>query len=474
MTALIAFPWAPKNIGIVPLLYLLYTLYINRDIFYDTSLKGEIVRILRKNPNARAIILCDSSQAPDRDTDYPKEFKEKDKRLKLSEVIRSTACLTLASVPFQLYNQRETSNLHHKILEQGIRPGVRLINNSDDEEDVFRRYSNESFDEIKKIMGFFPSEEPAAFHNTLAIIVKNEEDRQKLLDTGLNKLLYDEGFDAVTALEATRRVSRDPPSGRNGHVIVDTPSAMNGLQRLFIIIVDMDEPVQCIDRDKYTVKEWERRQENDHKNASEIYCACTRGMLYVAFVNKYIENGWMSFFKFTESLPSTLADDQPDIIPLKVSPEDNDSDQEKQNQGSSHSDVKEEETTTSNDPQHHSHITKGPSHAPSPALKSKGAELFENRKKEISVDVANDVCQGKSIDLFSYTSSDIEVMAHTKIYDISKINLDSAKDTDPIPTFLHLLTSSGSVLSENDPFIYKGGKAPKVPFIVISPGIDEI
>ena len=65
-------------------------------------------------------------------------------------------------------------------------------------------------------------------------------------------------------------------------------------------------------------------------------------------------------------------------------------------------------------------------------------------------------------------------MAHTNIYDISKINLDSAKDTDPIPTFLHLLTSSGSVLSENDPFIYKGGKAPKVPFIVISPGIDEI
>ena len=67
------------------------------------------------------------------------------------------------------------------------------------------------------------------------------------------------------------------------------------------------------------------------------------------------------------------------------------------------------------------------------------------------------------------------IKKYTSIFDISKSNLDSTEDNDiPIPTFRPLLTSSGCGLSEVDPYIYKGGSAPEVPFIVISPDVDEI
>ena len=32
--------------------------------------------------------------------------------------------------------------------------------------------------------------------------------------------------------------------GRRGHIIVDTISNMNGLERLFAIVVDMDKPLE--------------------------------------------------------------------------------------------------------------------------------------------------------------------------------------------------------------------------------------
>jgi len=93
---------------------------------------------------------------------------------------------------------------------------------------------------------------------------------------------------------------------------------------------------------------------------------------------------------------------------------------------------------------------------------------------DITVGVANAVCQGNQSDATSfYTSFDVKVLAFTKIFDISKSNLGSTNDNDiPIPTFRPLQTSCG--LSEFDPYIYESGIAPKVPFIVISPDVEEI
>jgi hypothetical protein len=124
-----------------------------------------------------------------------------------------------------------------------------------------------------------------------AIIVSNDDDgRQCLLNAGLESKLDKMGFRAVTAKEASERFSTDPPSdGKDLIIAVDMISHMNGLERLFVIVVDMDKPLE------------KENEETNQKYLSEIYCACTRGMLYVSFVNKYIEDGWMSFFRFTES-----------------------------------------------------------------------------------------------------------------------------------------------------------------------------
>ena len=93
--------------------------------------------------------------------------------------------------------------------------------------------------------------------------------------------------------------------------------------------------------------------------------------------------------------------------------------------------------------------------------------------EDIPVGVADYVCQGKSDATSSYTSSDVKVMARTQIFDVSKSNLTpTVLDDIPIPTFRPLQTSCG--LSKFDPYIYRGGRAPKVPFIVISPDVEEI
>ena len=113
-------------------------------------------------------------------------------------------------------------------------------------------------------------------------------------------------------------------------------------------------------------------------------------------------------------------------------------------------------------------------------------QFFKN-DEDIPIGVANDVCQGKSDATSSYKPSysphvkydtswedddvkyDVKVMARTQIFDISKSNLDVTED---IPTFYPLKLTVG--MSKDDPYIYKGGRAPKVPFIVISTNLEEI
>ena len=46
--------------------------------------------------------------------------------------------------------------------------------------------------------------------------------------------------------KGSERFSNNPPheDGRRGHIIVDTISNMNGLERLLAIVVDMDKPLK--------------------------------------------------------------------------------------------------------------------------------------------------------------------------------------------------------------------------------------
>jgi hypothetical protein len=375
------------------------------------------------------MILFDSSQAPSINTDLPKEFQEKRNIITLAEVVRSSPVLTEASKVFQRYNQDTTTNHLRKQKMQGFRPGA-IIFNSKNGKDNVETCANEAIAELRKIMNFFPEE---IFHDKAAIIVSDDDARTRLLEEGgLEDELDELGFRAVTAMEASERFSNDPPKDDNWYIIVDTISNINGMERLFVIVVDMDKPL-------------EESEEKNQKNLSEIYCACTRGMLYVSFVNKYITNGWMSFFNFTES----------ETPPPPSSPMDKIED--------------DKEFATSNDDLR-----------PSNALsknEAKGA-----KPDDIPVGVANDACQGRFDATSSYkptsyqaaayggvTKYDVQVMSRTKIFDISKSKLDS---TENIPTFYPFKATIG--MSEFDPYIYKGGRAPKVPFIQISPDVGEI
>ena len=250
------------------------------------------------------MILCDSSQAPSTVCDYPEEFEKEENVIKLGEVVRSLPILTKATMLFQRYHQDETTNhLDKEQKNQGLRPRVRLFKSTSIEED-YKSYARLVIEEILNVIKKAFADEN--LHNTAAIIVPDNDARSRLLEVGgLRDQLEKIGFCAVTALEASKRLSNHPPANsKEGHVIVDTIANMNGLERLFVIIVDMDKPLEKIIEEK-TEAEAHKKEEMNQKNLSEIYCACTRGMLHVIFINKYISNGWMSFFNFTESEASS-------------------------------------------------------------------------------------------------------------------------------------------------------------------------
>jgi hypothetical protein len=204
-------------------------------------------------------------------------------------------------------------------------------------------------------------------------------------------------------------------------------------------------------------------------------------MLYVSFVNKYIEDGWMSFFHFTES-----GDVTPTSNPLPMSEIEDNQVQSISNEASSRS----SDSPLDNQDNLHlpekqfsdfrpSNAALSTNEASRPLIQDASSSVSAKREDEqvktddITVGVADAVCQGNSDATSSYTSSNVKVLAYTKIFDISKSNLDATEDDDiPIPTFRPLQTSCG--LSEFDPYIYKGGIAPKVPFIVISPDVEVI
>jgi hypothetical protein len=188
--------------------------------------------------------------------------------------------------------------------------------------------------------------------------------------------------------------------------------------------------------------------------------ACTRAMLYVSFVSKYIKHGWTIFFNFTESEGARPSRPSSPSLPMNEI-------------GDNQDDLHFQDEQISDFPLSNSLSTNEASRPLNQdASSSASAKRSDQGVKTdfMPIGVANDVCQGKSdATLFSYKSSDVEVMARTKTCDTSKSNLDS---TEEIPTFYPLKLTVG--MSKDDPFIYESGIAPKVPFIVISPNVEEI
>ena len=314
-------------------------------------------------------------------------------------------------------------------------------------------YMTKILEEVNRVHWLSPND---SLHNTIAIIVSDEGTRDSLLNAGLRSHIDKASFRAVTAMQASERYSNDPPEDGKGHIIVDSIGNMNGMERLFVIVVDMDKPLEK-KIEEYIEPDWKKKnkeiEEKNQKNLSEIYCACTRGMLYISFENKHIGNGWMSFFNFTESVTESssmreiekgLESYGIDTTPFKA--------------GETLRTEKKGRIDTESFPNQPSSILKRGDH--------------RMKMDDIPLGVANDICHGEVRYVSSYERTSSKVMARTSIFDISKMNLDSAKDIDvPIPTF-NPLNLCG--MSEYYPFIYEGGVAPKVPFIVISPNVDKI
>ena len=219
-----------------------------------------------RNANAQALILHDSSQAPSVDIEFPTGFKE----VELKETQRALPLLTEATKVFQRFHQDSTRNHISRGKIQGIRPAVRIFRSDEYEEESYTMCSKLTVEEVKKLKNLFPNE---SLHNSIAVIVPDEESRKRLLDSGLEDQLDEIGFRVVTPMAASERLSNDVPLGDGkDEITVGTIGDMNGMERCFVIIVGMDR-AQTEDKALNQI------------NLSKIYCACTRGMLHICLIN---------------------------------------------------------------------------------------------------------------------------------------------------------------------------------------------
>ena len=191
----------------------------------------------------------------------------------------------------------------------------------------------------------------------------------------------------------------------------------------------------------------------DQKHLSEIYCACTRGMLFICFINELIPNGWMTFFAFTETVSEA---------PSSVD---------------NHTSSDATTNTSDNVPQKNASLV-----ADMPSSSSIANDAERERNEVVPIGVANRMFEGQQVfnlDTFQERENEygrktdpqkVKMLGQTTIFDITKPPMKSMED---VPGF-YPLKPTGSGISEEDPYVYDGGTVPNVYFIDISPNIPRI
>ena len=266
------------------------------------------------------------------------------------------------------------------------------------------------------------------------------------MDSGLDDQLFEIGFHVVSPMTASERLSNDVPLGDGkDEITVGTIGDMNGMERCFVIIVDMDR-AQTEDKALNQI------------NLSKIYCACTRGMLHICLINEYIPDSWYSFFSFTESVAELPTVSSP------ISSEEND---------------EIRDANTSNDG---GLSTSEATNRPLTAVSSSSAVSKDDQQHEmIPVGVANDMFEGKKVfDPNVYQTRDywgdkyapkVKKLGRTTVFAITSPPIKSMED---VPTYYPLQKTVKDGMSENDACVYDGGIAENVPHMVTSSEIERM
>ncbi|CAH0363824.1 unnamed protein product [Pelagomonas calceolata] len=247
----------------------------------DAALRAQLAHI--SAAQTRLLLLADASQAtathkPDQIArslvDLPHE--QKVAVATLSEVVRSTKRIVAGAAAFQLEAGRKAETETHAA---SIGPPlVARIFKLADGQDTSEHYAPEVVEALSAVQKQLT--DLSDLDDRVAVVCPDEVFVEKLrgpLGLALG------GFELVDAATASAALPRDEErsSGSKPWLVVDSVDNMDGLERLVVICVGLD---QVIDRGAGVFE-----------TRSRLYRAMTRAQLAVAVVNEVLPGGWLEF-----------------------------------------------------------------------------------------------------------------------------------------------------------------------------------
>jgi len=237
-------------------------------------LRERVKQRAARSPRCRLVLLSDVSQSEGQEPEYPNGLYV----MNLHEVVRSTQRIVAGASAFQLVRTSDATRcngppgdaLHTFIFPKG------------------KLYADQIAQAIQeRVVVQFPG---LCLHNRLAIVVPDAEFREKerkSLERALqtSKVLTGRQLRLVTAREASACVVWESLGDKVEWIVYDTVDAMDGLERLIVMVVGLDE-------------EGSAREGNGKRGRevrSRIYRAMTRAHMMVCIVNEALQGGWLEF-----------------------------------------------------------------------------------------------------------------------------------------------------------------------------------
>ena len=238
--------------------------------------------ILGDLKSRRKLLLSDESQAATVNTRFPKMHKAS-----LMEVVRSTRQIVLGAKSFRSQTGAVTS-----IGTDGP-PLKSFLFDGSDAKGEFELYAQHVADAIAHVADAYPN---ISLHQRLALLVPDQEFlvqlktalapvlKSKLPDRHLQFISFKESLRSLPELFRTlcgQPVTVQKPEQRSEHLVLDTVSVTDGLEKLIVICVGLDAPI--------------RRGARDLVTRANLYKGISRAQLMAIVVNKRVQNGWFDF-----------------------------------------------------------------------------------------------------------------------------------------------------------------------------------
>ena len=247
-------------------------------IYSSTSRRATVEKHI--DSGARRLLLSDISQSRGAEIDYPQGMTP----VELTQIVRSTQRIVEGANAFRCdaSAREDAPRCYHSSVGPPLVPFIF----DHVEAQQYETYAAETLRALQHVTITFRG---LRLHDRLAIIVSDARFRTRLKAQLESALKYSgnahlQSLELVDAQQASRAdVHANSPQKRKGKewLVLDTVEEFDGLERLIIIAVGLDSPIED------GVSTLDTR--------SRLYRALTRGHMMVLVVNERVAGGWLEF-----------------------------------------------------------------------------------------------------------------------------------------------------------------------------------